>query len=64
MESFNELNPDLDLTKKLGELALFSPRETLDEVLFELKRNLKKKFLPADAAVILVEVDKNVIFQV
>jgi hypothetical protein len=64
MESFKELNPELDLTKKLNELALLDPREALDEIFFELKRNLKKKFLPADAAIILVEVDKNVIFQV
>ena len=64
MESLKELNPDLDLTKKLDELTLLNPREALDEIFFELKRNLKKKFLPADAAIILVEVDKNVIFQV
>jgi len=64
MESFKQLNPKLDLTNKLNELRLLTPREALDELFFELKRNLKKKFLPADAAIILVEVDENVIFQI
>jgi len=64
MENFAKLSPDLNIRQKLGELSLLSPREVLDEIFFELKRNLKKKFLPNDAAIILVEVDKNVIFQV
>ncbi|RLA67898.1 MAG: hypothetical protein DRQ88_01135 [Epsilonproteobacteria bacterium] len=64
MESLRELNPDLNLKVKLDESSLLSPREVLDEIFFELKRNSKKKFLPNDCVIILVEVDKNVIFQV
>ncbi|MBT7610407.1 MAG: hypothetical protein HN576_11670 [Bacteriovoracaceae bacterium] len=63
-KNMNELYPGLSVKKILAGFENQTPRQIINEIYFQLKKNISGDFLAHDATVIHIEVDQNVIVQI
>lgn len=64
LANFKERSSEDLLDKIIKEQIINGPRELLNEIFFQLKKNNKDEFLKYDASVIYLEVDENAFIQV
>jgi hypothetical protein len=63
-KNMNDSYPGLSVKQMLAGFENQSPREIINEIYFQLKKDISRDFLAHDATVIHIEVDQNVIVQI